>query len=121
SAVRPVQAQVWGMGRVAALEHPGFWAGLVDLPEVVDGGLDAVLAGAEDQVALRASGTYGRRLTRAPLPAVRDTWRPGGTVLVTGGTGGVGSEVARWLAGNGAEHLVLVSRRGPAASGAAEL
>ncbi|WP_410641666.1 type I polyketide synthase [Amycolatopsis sp. lyj-346] len=122
-AVRPVQAQVWGMGRVAALEHPGFWAGLVDLPEVVDGGLDTVLAGAEDQVALRRSGTYGRRLNRAPLPAdvVRDTWRPGGTVLVTGGTGGLGAEVARWLAGNGAEHLVLVSRRGPAATGAAEL
>ncbi|WP_343980709.1 type I polyketide synthase, partial [Streptosporangium amethystogenes] len=58
----PVQAQVWGMGRVAALEHPERWGGLVDLPEVVDGraaqGLASVLAGldGEDQVAVRASG-----------------------------------------------------------------
>ena len=28
----PVQAQVWGLGRVAALEHPGRWGGLADLP-----------------------------------------------------------------------------------------
>ncbi|MGF1430819.1 beta-ketoacyl reductase, partial [Kitasatospora sp. LaBMicrA B282] len=48
-------------------------------------------------------------------------WQPAGTVLVTGGTGGLGAEVARWLAAQGAERLVLTSRRGPAAPGAAEL
>ncbi|MFF7459691.1 SDR family NAD(P)-dependent oxidoreductase [Kitasatospora sp. NPDC008115] len=36
---------------------------------------------------------------------------------MTGGTGGVGACVARWLAGVGAEHVVLVSRRGPDAEG----
>ena len=30
--VSPAQAQVWGLGRVAALEHPDRWGGLVDLP-----------------------------------------------------------------------------------------
>jgi NAD(P)-dependent dehydrogenase (short-subunit alcohol dehydrogenase family)/acyl carrier protein len=46
----------------------------------------------------------------------------GGTVLVTGGTGGVGSLVARHLvAERGVRSLVLTSRRGPAADGAAEL
>ncbi|NEB80174.1 acyltransferase domain-containing protein, partial [Streptomyces sp. SID14478] len=46
----------------------------------------------------------------------------GGTVLVTGGTGGVGSLVARHLvAEHGVRSLVLASRRGPAADGAAEL
>ncbi|WP_344641662.1 acyltransferase domain-containing protein, partial [Kitasatospora cystarginea] len=30
------QAQVWGLGRVVALEHPERWGGLVDLPEVLD-------------------------------------------------------------------------------------
>ncbi|MET9697758.1 beta-ketoacyl synthase N-terminal-like domain-containing protein, partial [Streptomyces sp. NPDC006529] len=34
--VSPVQAQVWGLGRVAALEVPERWGGLVDLPEVWD-------------------------------------------------------------------------------------
>ena len=44
----------------------------------------------------------------------------GGTVLVTGGTGGVGSLVARHLvAEHGVRSLVLASRRGTAADGAA--
>jgi NAD(P)-dependent dehydrogenase (short-subunit alcohol dehydrogenase family)/acyl carrier protein len=42
-------------------------------------------------------------------------------VLITGGTGAVGGHLARWLAGEGAEHLVLTSRRGPAAGGTGEL
>ncbi|MFD5422261.1 type I polyketide synthase [Streptomyces sp. NPDC127069] len=46
----------------------------------------------------------------------------GGTVLVTGGTGGVGSLVARHLAAeHGVRSLVLASRRGPAAEGVPEL
>ncbi|WP_159047059.1 type I polyketide synthase, partial [Streptomyces pactum] len=55
----PAQAQVWGVGRVAALEHPERWGGLVDLPGVLDerarARLCAVLAGGtgEDQVAVR--------------------------------------------------------------------
>ncbi|MCB8908477.1 SDR family NAD(P)-dependent oxidoreductase, partial [Streptomyces sp. CB02980] len=40
---------------------------------------------------------------------------------MTGGTGGLGSHLARWLARNGAEHVVLVSRSGPEAPGAVEL
>ncbi|WP_206780418.1 SDR family NAD(P)-dependent oxidoreductase [Streptomyces sp. Root1310] len=126
---RPLQAQVWGLGRVAGLEHPDRWGGLVDLPETVDarsaGRLRALLAepGDEDQLALRPSGAFVRRLTRAPLedtPPVRE-WRPDGTTLITGGTGGLGGHVARWLAAQGAGHLVLTSRRGPDADGAAEL
>ncbi|MGW3071164.1 SDR family NAD(P)-dependent oxidoreductase, partial [Streptomyces sp. NPDC001130] len=47
---------------------------------------------------------------------------PGGTVLVTGGTGGLGALVARHLvAEHGIRHLLLASRRGLEASGASEL
>ncbi|WP_199520540.1 type I polyketide synthase, partial [Kitasatospora sp. MBT63] len=46
---------------------------------------------------------------------------PRGTTLITGGTGALGGHVARWLAGRGAEHLLLVSRRGADAPGAAVL
>ncbi|UJW29736.1 SDR family NAD(P)-dependent oxidoreductase [Saccharothrix sp. AJ9571] len=120
----PAQALVWGLGRVAALEHPGRWGGLVDLPEELDEHaltrLAAVLAGAEDQVAVRASGVFGRRLVRAE-PARNGDWSAPATVLVTGGTGALGARVARWLAGNGTEHLVLTSRRGREAPGAADL
>ncbi|MFJ6792631.1 type I polyketide synthase, partial [Streptomyces angustmyceticus] len=124
----PAGAAVWGLGRVAALEYPDRWGGLVDLPESVDGGvldrLFGVLAdGAEDQVAVRASGVFGRRLVHAPAPASNDVdgWQPRGTVLITGGTGALGARVARWAAEHGADHVILTSRRGPAAPGAAEL
>ncbi|MGW2332278.1 type I polyketide synthase, partial [Streptomyces sp. NPDC001700] len=124
------QAQVWGLGRVVGLECADRWGGLLDVPEVLDGRavgrLAAVLAagaGGEDQVAVRASGVFVRRLVRAPLgdaPVVR-SWSPGGTVLITGGTGALGAHVARWAAAAGAEHLVLTSRGGQGAPGAGEL
>jgi NADPH:quinone reductase-like Zn-dependent oxidoreductase/acyl carrier protein len=47
---------------------------------------------------------------------------PQGTVLITGGTGGLGSCVARHLVQqHGVQHLLLVSRRGDQADGAADL
>ncbi|WP_344599071.1 SDR family NAD(P)-dependent oxidoreductase, partial [Streptomyces violaceusniger] len=125
----PAQAAVWGLGRVAALEHPQRWGGMVDLPDTVDGRVTTRLCGAlagrlddEDQLALRPSGVFVRRLVRAAEhrrsgPA----WTPEGTVLLTGGTGGVGAQIARRLAQAGAEHLVLTSRRGPEAPGADKL
>jgi acyl transferase domain-containing protein/acyl carrier protein len=124
---RPVQAQAWGLGQVAALEHPERWGGLADVPSAWDdqtaSRLCAVLAGCgEDQVAIRDSGIWGRRLTRAPLQETdRDQWTPRGTVLLTGGTGAVGGHVARWLARNSAPRIVLTSRSGPAAPHAATL
>ncbi|MEW2119927.1 type I polyketide synthase, partial [Streptomyces sp. NPDC005474] len=159
----PAQARVWGLGRVAALEHPDRWGGLIDLPERLDSaalrGLCACLAGAgdagtpaglagEDQIAVRPSGLLGRRLVPAsriargawatgadaPAPDAPEGfvapddavpsptgWRPRGTVLVTGGTGGIGRHVARWLAREGAGHLVLAGRQGAAAPGVAGL
>ncbi|MEU9118169.1 SDR family NAD(P)-dependent oxidoreductase, partial [Streptomyces sp. NPDC048483] len=126
---RPVQSQIWGLGRVVALEHPRRWGGLVDVPEKLDERaqqrLAAVLSGigAEDQLAIRLSGVFVRRLARAPLgtAAPKRQWRPRGTVLVTGGTGDIGPRLVRWLADNGAEHIVLPGRRGPAAPGIPEL
>ncbi|MGW0947706.1 type I polyketide synthase [Streptomyces sp. NPDC002623] len=128
--VSAVQSQVWALGQVVGLEQPGGWGGLVDVPEVWDGrvasSLAAVLAAGEgeDQVAVRSSGVYGRRLVRAPLGAspvpVRE-WSPSGTALITGGTGGVGGHLARWLAKEGVERLLLVSRSGEQAEGAVEL
>ncbi|SFW88505.1 Acyl transferase domain-containing protein [Amycolatopsis australiensis] len=127
TVAHPEQALVWGFGRVAGLEHPERWGGLVDLPAGdadVDALLVAALAGAsgEDQLAVRASGLFGRRLVRAPRTGPAPArWRPSGTVLVTGGLGALGAHVARRLAADGAEHVVLLSRRGPEAPGAEEL
>ncbi len=134
----PVQAQVWGLGRTAAMEHPHRWGGLIDLPATLDergrARLAEVLTGPEDEVALRPSGIFARRLERRFATAgLRDssakpeerrsatTWQPRGTVLITGGTGALGAQVARRLAAEGADRLILLSRRGAAAPGAAEL
>ncbi|WP_281157388.1 beta-ketoacyl reductase, partial [Streptomyces sp. HYC2] len=64
-----------------------------------------------------------RRLAHAAPAAPGSGKRPPvrGSVLVTGGTGGIGGRVARRLAEQGAAHLVLTSRRGADAPGAAEL
>ncbi|GAA2962005.1 type I polyketide synthase [Actinokineospora diospyrosa] len=117
----PAAARLWGLGQVAALEHPDRWGGLIDVDADPDPAqLAAIIAGDEDQLALRSHGTYARRLVPAPT-ASGTPWRATGTVLVTGGTGALGGHIARWLAGRGAEHILLTSRRGPAAPGAAEL
>ncbi len=123
---RPVQGMACGLGRVAGLENPERWGGLVDVPAVLDERaavrLRAVLAGCgEDHVAIRPAGITGRRLARAGQPRAGRTWRPSGTVLVTGGTGAIAGRVARWAAGRGAARIVLTSRSGPAAPGAAAL
>ncbi|GAA1228282.1 type I polyketide synthase [Streptomyces rhizosphaericus] len=123
----PAQALVWGLGAVVALEHPQRWGGLIDLPGTLDEGSLRALARAltgqdgEDQLAIRASGTLARRLRRAGATRSGERWQPRGTVLITGGTGGVGAQIARGLVDEGAEHVVLVSRRGPEAPGAAAL
>ncbi|WP_173476367.1 type I polyketide synthase, partial [Streptomyces sp. 150FB] len=128
-----VQTGVWGFGRGAALEYPLRWGGLIDLPEQLDARTVERVASAltvfgdEDQIAVRASGTFVRRLFRAASAAARadrpsgERWAPSGTALVTGGTGALGGHIARWLARSGAGHLVLAGRRGAASPGADEL
>ncbi|MEU3964830.1 SDR family NAD(P)-dependent oxidoreductase, partial [Streptomyces buecherae] len=122
----PRQAQVWGLGRVAALEHADRWGGLIDLPTTIDHHTARRLATllvpgqAEDQVAIRGA-VFGRRLRQAPGATDDAPWQPTGTTLITGGTGGLGARVARWLAENGAPRLLLASRSGPDAAAAGEL
>ncbi|WP_338399812.1 type I polyketide synthase [Streptomyces caatingaensis] len=126
----PAQAQVWGAGRVVALEYPHLWGGLIDLPGAGvadDRALERLVglladAGGEDQIAVRPSGVLARRLVRAPEGAGAEReWTAPDTVLVTGGTGALGARIARWLVERGTSRLVLVSRRGLEAPGAAGL
>ncbi|HXR29389.1 MAG TPA: SDR family NAD(P)-dependent oxidoreductase, partial [Solirubrobacteraceae bacterium] len=119
------QAPVWGMVRSAQSEHPGRFA-LVDLDGEGDEPDWGSLIGLDEpQLAVRQGRLLTPRLARvpaAPPGADLPPLDPDGTVLITGGTGGLGAVFARHLAkAHGARRLLLVSRRGPGAAGAEEL
>jgi acyl transferase domain-containing protein/acyl carrier protein len=119
-------APLWGLVRSAQSESPDRFV-LVDLDGTADSlaALPAAMAADESQLALRDGALRAPRLAR--VDALGDegegpSFDPDGTVLITGGTGGLGATFARHLAGaRGARHLLLVSRRGRDAEGAAEL
>nr|WP_239470693.1 type I polyketide synthase [Archangium violaceum] len=118
-AVSVAQAPLWGTGRVLALEHPELWGGLLDLsPEVESGEVEALweelsAPDGEDQIAYRGRKRHVARLVRGDAPVKGDvTWRSDGAYLITGGLGGLGLQVARWLVAGGVRHLVLAGRTG---------
>ncbi|HEX7302325.1 SDR family NAD(P)-dependent oxidoreductase, partial [Lentzea sp.] len=109
-------AAVWGLVRSAQSEHPGRIT-LLDRDAASDGVLLA--ASAVPQGLLRDGRLLVPQLVKTEA-AARKTLS--GTVLVTGGTSGLGAVLARHLVtGHGVRDLLLLSRRGLAAEGAAEL
>ncbi|MBL7618517.1 acyltransferase domain-containing protein, partial [Frankia sp. AgB1.8] len=114
----PEAAMVWGLGSSAAAENPAGWGGLIDLPAAIDQDSLQLLATAlgqtdESDLAVRPGGLSVRRLVRAPMTEPDATaltpFTPTGTSLVTGATGAIGQHLTRWLARNGAPHLLLTS------------
>ena len=103
-----------GLIRVLAYEHPDLRTTLVDLPG------DAVAAA--DRPSCGLTGRRRHRLARRkPLrrkafprhagTAKADTVvRPDGSYIITGGLGGLGLAVARWLVDSGAGRVVLNGR-----------
>ncbi|UXY25281.1 type I polyketide synthase [Streptomyces sp. HUAS TT20] len=124
----PVQAAVWGLVRSAQSENPDRIV-LLDTEENADGewvaatAVTRLVASEEPQAALRGDALLLPRLARAAADAPRATPDFGtGTVLLTGASGALGGLVARHLvAEHGVRSLLLMSRRGADAEGAAEL
>ncbi len=118
-------AAVWGLVRSAQAEDPGRIV-LVDTDVEIDAPLaSAITALDEPQVVVRAGVLHTARLTRsAPVASGPADPRPfgTGTVLITGGTGGLGAIVARHIVAEyDVPSVLLVSRRGPDAEGVATL
>ncbi|OLF06603.1 type I polyketide synthase, partial [Actinophytocola xanthii] len=114
----PAAAAAWGLVRSAQAEHPGRFT-LLDT-DTDTGEQVHVALPEEPELALRDGRLLAPRLHRT-APASAPEWDRDGTVLITGGTGALGRELARHLVTRGFRHLVLASRRGPAADGAMEL
>ena len=96
---------------------------MIDLDPIEDVGKDAasiatsVVAGAaEPETAFRGNTRYVARLVRErriSFRAVPITFRADATYLISGGLGGIGLRVARWMVDRGGRHLVLVARGAP--------
>ncbi|WP_051499391.1 type I polyketide synthase [Nocardia sp. BMG51109] len=118
--IEPAAAALWGLVRAAQNESPGRFT-LLD----TDGSLDPaqVARYAEPLVAVRRGRIHVPRIQRLDVPRSPLPWGDDhGTVLIVGGTGGLGAVVARHMvAEHGVRRLILASRSGPSASGADRL
>jgi acyl transferase domain-containing protein/D-arabinose 1-dehydrogenase-like Zn-dependent alcohol dehydrogenase/acyl carrier protein len=120
------QAALVGLLRSAHSEHPGRF-GVIDLDE--RGASRDVLYGTllteEPELAIRQGALHVPRLARLRAGGEEEQSQPvdlSGTVLITGGTGGLGALLARHLVRErSVERLLLVSRSGDQAEGASDL
>ncbi|HEV2344044.1 MAG TPA: SDR family NAD(P)-dependent oxidoreductase, partial [Actinocrinis sp.] len=133
------QSALWGLARSARTEHPDLGPKSIDLDPAMPGSpamsesalpvavaalIAAVCEVGEPELAIRRGTLLAPRLVRgtvagqpdqAPMTAdelVANESVADGTVLITGGLGAVGGQIARRLAAHGDRRFVLTSRRG---------
>ncbi|MBS0549800.1 MAG: SDR family NAD(P)-dependent oxidoreductase [Proteobacteria bacterium] len=109
----PAIAAFAGLASAVAEERPDLGCRFIEIaPGTPDRLLAAELSAASPEpfVALRPEGRFVPRLV--PRPRSAETVRLSGTVLITGGLGGVGLHTARWAVSRGAEAVLLVGRQG---------
>ncbi|WP_223278358.1 SDR family NAD(P)-dependent oxidoreductase [Nostoc sp. 'Peltigera membranacea cyanobiont' 232] len=117
------QSPLWGMGKVIALEHPELKCVRVDLDPQATGNevqtlFEEIISSLsakdiEDQVAFRDETRYIARLVhhrQSQKTLDKLTLRSDRTYLITGGLGGLGLLIARFLVERGVKHLVLLGR-----------
>ncbi|MYE95682.1 MAG: SDR family NAD(P)-dependent oxidoreductase, partial [Gemmatimonadetes bacterium] len=110
---------LWGFGSVVDLEYGDLKARALDLdpgtaPEAAELADELLFPDRETRIARRAGGRFVARLTAlSALAGAEQRPRADRSYLVTGGLGGIGLEVAGWLAASGAGAIVLNGRRAP--------
>jgi NAD(P)-dependent dehydrogenase (short-subunit alcohol dehydrogenase family) len=112
----PAASGFAGFASAIAEERPETGCRFVDVangtPETLVAA-ELAAAASEPIVSLRPEGRFVPRL--APVARQPTQVRLSGTVLITGGLGGIGLHTARWARARGAEALLLVGRSGGAA------
>lgn len=135
-------AAVFGVASVAPREWPGLQVGIVDLETATadslaqHGGALVAGTGAMPTLLVQRGERYfvpqrqslavprAEATAAATPPRLPRTLRPGGCYVVTGGSGGIGQALGRWLAAQAGAKVALLSRRGscpPATATAGEL
>ena len=113
-------AALWGMGRVIALEHPEYQCMCIDLDAsgsseqnarfIMD---EVQFSDDNNQIVRRGSKRYVPRLIQFKQAAAKNelSFDEKAGYLITGGLGGIGLRIARWMSDNGVKHIILTSRR----------
>ncbi|WP_371170604.1 type I polyketide synthase [Aliiroseovarius sp. 2305UL8-7] len=115
------QATLLGVVRSAPREIAGLSTTLIDVPSnakdfVADILFELADSSLADHVALRGEGERFIRKRTATAPPLADRsdlpsrLRQSGTYLITGGTGGIGRNMALWLAETAQAQVILISR-----------
>ena len=118
-ALALVPSALWGLGPVLGEEHPDLWGGLIDLDPTMEceasaGKLAVEMANPQEtQIAFSGDQRLALRLVRSKQSQGQHRTRgfsADGAYLITGGLGGIGLEVARWMVQQGARRLILMNR-----------
>ncbi|OMF63800.1 SDR family NAD(P)-dependent oxidoreductase [Paenibacillus sp. FSL R5-0766] len=116
SRLSPEAASLYGLGKVLALEYPHITCRSIDLDE--SAGADELLQemGSQDQSytsAYRSGVRYIEELGEVQADELTDSpvdIQQGGVYVITGGTGGIGQEMAKFFASQAEVKLVLIGR-----------
>ena len=118
--VAPLQSMLWGLGSVLDLEHPELCVRSIDIDPLESETtilmlLEEILhPDAENRIALRRGVRHTARLEMLPeKQADVIHFDADACYLITGGLGGLGLEIARWMERNGACNLILCGRSDP--------
>ncbi|OKP97902.1 type I polyketide synthase [Paenibacillus sp. P46E] len=118
TAVHPHHAAFFGIGKVLGKEYSKLNVRCIDIDEEISAAECVSEINAEKQVELvgyRAGSPYVQELQNVHVPALPDQKaeiKKDGVYLITGGLGGLGIEVARYLSSLAKVNLILVGRSG---------
>jgi phthiocerol/phenolphthiocerol synthesis type-I polyketide synthase D len=122
--VDAVAGAIRATARVLGYEHPELTASWVDVLDPADVVAELAAGDAADEVAWRDGRRYAAKVCATDVPiaaGVPSVVRPDGAYVVTGGLGGIGLKMGRWLADAGAARIVLNGRSAPSENAAAEI